>query len=89
MAGGGGNLSQLGRGFLRPVFYLGNNRISQVGVMLTTASTITLMTFYTTEFFGVRISPYTGIIAFLILPAIFVVGLLLIPLGIWPADRPG
>jgi hypothetical protein len=83
MAGGGGNLSQLGRGFLRPVFYLGNNRISQVGVMLTTASTITLMTFYTTEFFGVRISPYTGIIAFLILPAIFVVGLLLIPLGIW------
>jgi len=82
MADGGGNLSQLGRGFIRPVFYLGNNRLSQLGVMLTTASALTLCTFYTTEFFGVRISPYTGIIAFLILPAIFVLGLALIPIGI-------
>lgn len=68
---------------VRPVWYLGNNRISQVGVMLTTASAITLLTFYTTEFFGVRVGPYIGIIAFLILPAIFVFGLLLIPAGIW------
>jgi hypothetical protein len=69
------------RGF-RPVFYLGNNRVSQAGVVLTTTSAITLVTFYTTEFFGVRISPYTGIIAYLILPGVFVLGLLLIPFGI-------
>jgi hypothetical protein len=50
--------------------------------MLTSASALTLCTFYTTEFFGVRISPYTGIIAFLILPGVFVLGLVLIPLGI-------
>lgn len=68
---------------LRPIFYLGNNRISQLGVVLTTASAITLLTFYTTEFFGVRVGPYIGIVAFLILPAVFVFGLLLIPLGIW------
>ncbi|MBI4461568.1 MAG: NapC/NirT family cytochrome c [Acidobacteria bacterium] len=67
---------------VRPVWYLGNNRTSQVGVVLTTASAITLLTFYTTEFFGVRVSPYVGIILFLILPVIFVLGLLLIPLGI-------
>jgi hypothetical protein len=72
----------VGRVFLRPVFYLGNNRISQVGVMLTTASAITLLTFYTTEFFGIRVTPYVGIITFLILPAIFVFGLVLIPVGI-------
>ncbi|MFQ5664016.1 MAG: cytochrome c3 family protein [Terriglobia bacterium] len=68
---------------VRPVWYLGNNRVSQLGVALTTASAITLITFYTTEFFGVRVGPYIGIIAFLGLPAIFVLGLLLIPLGIW------
>ncbi len=72
-----------GRGLLRPVVYLGNNRLSQVGIMQTTASALTLLTFYTTEFFGVRISPYAGIVAFLILPGVFVLGLLLIPLGIY------
>ena len=72
---------------VRPLWYLGNNRLSQLGVVLTTSSAITLITFYTTEFFGVRLGPYTGIIAFLILPAIFVLGLLLIPLGIWRKFR--
>ncbi|MBI4466745.1 MAG: NapC/NirT family cytochrome c [Acidobacteria bacterium] len=70
------------RGLARPVFYLGNNRLSQLGVGLTTASAITLITFYTTEFFGVRIGPYVGIIVFLIFPAVFVFGLFLIPAGI-------
>lgn len=73
----------LGRRLARPIFYLGTNRLSQAGVMLTTASAITILTFYTTEFFGVRVSPYVGIIIFLILPALFVLGLLLIPAGIW------
>ena len=68
---------------VRPVSYLGNNRLSQAGIVVTTASAITLLTFYTTEFFGVRVSPYVGIITYLILPAVFVLGLLLIPAGIW------
>lgn len=67
---------------VRPVWYLSTNRLSQLGVALTTASAVTLLTFYTTEFFGVRVGPYIGIIAFLILPGVFVLGLLLIPLGI-------
>lgn len=75
------------RGFLRPVVFLGNNLISQLGIVLTTGSAITLLTFYTTEFFGVRIGPYVGIIAFLILPAVFVMGLLLIPMGIFVRRR--
>jgi len=68
---------------VRPVSYLGNNRLSQAGIVVTSASAITLLTFYTTEFFGVRVSPYVGIITYMILPAVFVLGLLLIPAGIW------
>lgn len=68
--------------FLRPVWYLSNNRISQIGVVLTTASVVTLLSLYTTEFFGVSVGPYIGIIAFLILPGVFIFGLLLIPAGI-------
>ena len=69
------------RGLARPIFYLGNNRLSQAGVVITTASALTLVSFYLAEVFGFRPSPYVGIIGFLILPAVFVGGLLLIPLG--------
>jgi len=70
------------RRLLRPAFYLGTNRLSQIGVVITTTSALTLISFYTTEFFGVHVSPYWGIIGFLILPGVFVFGLLLIPAGI-------
>src|SRR3972149_1776243 len=76
---GRGTLDDWARGLIRPVFYLGNNRLSQLGVVLTTTSAITIVTFYTTEFFGVHVSPYAGIAFFLILPGFFVLGLLLIP----------
>ena len=37
--------------------------------MLTTASAVTLLTFFTTTFFGVHLGPYVGILAVLVLPA--------------------
>jgi NapC/NirT cytochrome c family protein len=70
------------RAAARPIFYLGNNRASQVGVAVTTASAITMLTFYTTEFFGVHPGPYVGIITYLALPAVFLAGLVMIPAGI-------
>jgi NapC/NirT cytochrome c family, N-terminal region len=73
--------------FVRPIWYLGNNRVSQIGVMLTTASAVTLLTFFTTTFFGVTLGPYAGILAVLVLPGVFVLGLLLIPFGIWLRRR--
>jgi hypothetical protein len=79
---GQGWQSALGR-IARPIWYLGDNRVSQVGVMLTTASAVTIVTFFTTEFFGVPLGPYVGILAFLVLPAVFLAGLVLIPAGIW------
>jgi nitrate/TMAO reductase-like tetraheme cytochrome c subunit len=75
------------RAIVRPLWYLSNNRTSQLGITLTTASAITLLTLFTTDFFGVRLSPYAGAIAFLALPAVFLVGLVLIPLGMWRRRR--
>jgi hypothetical protein len=76
--GGDGRASRL----LRPLWYLGSNPLSVAGVMLATASGVTLLTFLTTGFFGVHVGPYVGILAFLVLPALLLLGLLLIPLGI-------
>ena len=70
------------RRLIRPIVYLGQNRLSQFGVALTTTSAFTLLTLYFAEFFGTRIGPYTGIIAFFILPGLFILGLLMIPAGI-------
>jgi hypothetical protein len=67
--------------WLRPLWYLGNNRLSQIGIAVTTASAVTLITLFTTGFFGVKVGPYGGILAILVLPAMFLAGLALIPLG--------
>src|ERR1035438_9394037 len=69
------------RAFVRPIVYLCQNRLSQFGVAVTTTSTITLFSLYLTEFFGVRVGPYAGIIAFFLLPALFIIGLIIIPIG--------
>ena len=75
------------RNLVRPVFYLANNAMSLAGVVLTTTTAFTLITFYLLELFGFEAHPYVGIIAFLILPGFFVLGLLLIPLGMWLRRR--
>ena len=67
---------------IRPAFYLSHNWLSQLGVAITTTSALTLISLYTTEFFGVQVGPYAGIVAFFVLPVLFVVGLLMIALGI-------
>jgi hypothetical protein len=68
--------------WLRPIFYLGENPISLVGAVLTTSAAWTLLAFWAYEIVkGGPIHPYTGIVFFLILPGIFVLGLILIPIG--------
>jgi hypothetical protein len=69
------------REFVRPLFYLGHNAVTLAGAVITSASAITLVTFYFTELFGFVAHPYAGILFFLVLPAVFVIGLLLIPYG--------
>jgi len=69
---------------VRPIFFLGNNPVSMIGVGLTTASALTLIGFWVVDAFGHGGSsnPYVGIIFDLCLPILFILGLILIPLGI-------
>jgi hypothetical protein len=61
---------------------LTRNSISLIGSAVVTASAILIVTLFMLQLFGYRGGPYLGILAYLILPAIFLVGLLLIPAGI-------
>ena len=59
------------------------NRISGTGVALTTASALLFLFLIALELVGVLQNPYVGILTFVVVPALFVLGLLLIPIGKW------
>jgi nitrate/TMAO reductase-like tetraheme cytochrome c subunit len=65
-----------------PLFYLSRNTVSLIGVVLATSLFFTMVILYLADFYGVSANPYLGIIAYLILPGIFLLGLILIPIGI-------
>jgi len=61
---------------------LTRNPVSLFGTAVVTATGILIVTLFTFELFGFRGGPYSGILAYLILPVLFIGGLLLIPVGI-------
>jgi nitrate/TMAO reductase-like tetraheme cytochrome c subunit len=68
----------------RPIYYLSQNTLSLIGVVLTTSSAITLIGFWIYDFvLPGPPHPYVGILLFLLLPGIFLLGLILIPIGIY------
>ena len=75
--------------WLRPSLFFGNNPISLIGGAITSASALTLIGFWVVDIFGHggSTNPYLGIIFDLFLPALFVFGLLLIPIGMWLRHR--
>ena len=70
--------------WIQPVVFLANNPISLIGIGLTTASALILIGFWVIDVFGHggSANPYVGIILNLCLPALFILGLILIPIGI-------
>ena len=75
-------LRRLRENWLQPFFFFGNNPITLVGSGLTTASAITLIAYWAMEMLGRHyVNPYLGIIFFLILPVLFIAGLVLVPVG--------
>ena len=69
--------------WLQPAVFLGSNPITLAGAVLTTSSALTMVGFWILEIVQLRtVHPYAGIIVFLILPGMFVLGLLLMPLGV-------
>ena len=70
--------------WVRPALFFGNNPISLAGGAATTASGVTMVAYWLVEIFGrPNDNPYLGIIFFLILPALFIGGLVLIPIGMY------
>ena len=72
------------RNGIRPLVHLGQNGLTRTGAALTTSAALTMIAFWIAEVIRDRPAhPYAGIALFLILPALFVLGLVLMPLGIW------
>ncbi|HEY9141129.1 MAG TPA: NapC/NirT family cytochrome c [Bryobacteraceae bacterium] len=70
-------------GWLSPVIHLSSNWISLIGVILVTTATVFWLFLLPITLRGQATNPYMGILAFLLLPGPFFVGLILIPLGMW------
>jgi hypothetical protein len=71
------------RGRLSPIIHLCNNWISLLGVVLVTSATVFWLFLLPITLRGTAENPYIGILTFLVLPAPFFAGLILVPLGIW------
>jgi hypothetical protein len=56
-------------------------RIGLAGAVLTTVTAIVFIALVGAELIGFHLGPYAGILAFIVVPALFVFGLLLIPVG--------
>ncbi len=70
--------------WVRPALFFGNNPISLAGGAITTASGITMIGYWLEQMFvRPNNNPYLGIIFFLILPGLFVLGLAIIPVGVF------
>jgi hypothetical protein len=82
------DLRQAIRDWSRPLYFFGQNPATLLGAVLTTSTALTMIAFW---FYDVFLPgpphPYVGILIFVILPGFFLLGLLLIPLGIWLRRR--
>src|SRR5580765_3942621 len=61
--------------------------ISVAGMVLTTISAVLFLVVFLADLFGLHSNPYIGIVFFLILPGLFLFGLVLIPIGVWLERR--
>jgi nitrate/TMAO reductase-like tetraheme cytochrome c subunit len=75
------------RGWLSPVVHLSNNWISLIGVVVVTTASVLWILLLPTTLQGKVSNPYFGIVLYLVLPMVFIGGLLIIPLGIWLRRR--
>ena len=62
-------------------------RLGLAGAVLTTASAFLVLLFFVLSMAGIEQAPYIGILAYLVLPMVFIVGLLLIPISLWMERR--
>ncbi len=79
------DLESFRKNWLRPFLFYGNNPLSLIGGAFTSASALVLIGFWVVDIFGHggSANPYLGIIFDLVLPGVFIFGLVLIPIGIF------
>lgn len=63
------------------------NPVSLIGVAVATAMAVIFLLLLTLELTGQLTNPYAGLLVFVAVPFVFVLGLLLIPIGIWRQHR--
>ncbi len=63
------------------------NPWSILGAWLTTLAAFAFIGFIVLEWFGLLVSPYAGLLGFVAIPAVFLLGLVIIPIGIWNESR--
>ena len=66
---------------------LARHPVALAGVVLTTASAVGFITLLIALLLGLFNNPYAGLVIFVALPALFVLGLLAIPFGMWLERR--
>ncbi len=66
---------------------LTRTRLGLLGALLTTVTGLLIVTLLVLSLAGFEGGPYFGLLAFMLLPALFVLGLLLIPAGAWLERR--
>jgi formate-dependent nitrite reductase cytochrome c552 subunit len=72
----------------RPVLsFLTSHWLSMVGAILTTVAGSTWLLALPNQIRGHATNPYIGILLFIILPMVFAVGLILMPIGMWLSRR--
>jgi NapC/NirT cytochrome c family, N-terminal region len=65
-----------------------HNVLSLIGTIVTTISAVVFIMLFAVQLLGFQGGPYLGILAFLILPGLFILGLALIPIGrVWAVRR--
>ena len=66
---------------------LARHPVAIIGVVITTVAAVAFLALAAAAAAGLFDNPYAGLIIFVALPAIFLIGLLLIPVGMWLSAR--
>jgi hypothetical protein len=74
-------------GILHFILTIGNHWLSLWGAVTCTVTAVFIIMMFLLDAIGYFHNPYAGIIAFVVLPSIFVAGLLMIPLGIHQSQK--
>jgi hypothetical protein len=66
---------------------LARHPLAIVGALIATASAVAFVVLVIAALAGLFANPYAGLVVFIVIPALFVVGLALIPVGMWLQAR--